>query len=260
MTEPWELVVADNGSSDGSAKLAESFAAQMTVRVVDASARTGPAFARNVGAAAARGEWIAFCDADDVADSSWLRALFGARGRGDLVAGQLDPRLLNPASALQARGFHQTTNHLPEGPGSFLPYAASANILIRRDHLERLGGWDETLAYCEDVDLCWKAQLAGLTLVHQDDAIMNYRFRGNGRELFRQVRNYASYEPELFLRYAQHGATRPPRGHLPWQVFWLVTRLPYLVMEERRRLLWAAVAGELAGHLRGSLRCRVWYL
>jgi cellulose synthase/poly-beta-1,6-N-acetylglucosamine synthase-like glycosyltransferase len=63
----WEVVVADNGSSDGTRDLVRSRARDFPVplRLIDASAVTGVAFARNAGALAASGVGIAFCDADD---------------------------------------------------------------------------------------------------------------------------------------------------------------------------------------------------
>src|SRR4051794_31120 len=64
----WELVVADNGSTDGTGEFVRqhSIADAVATRVVDVSAVPGVNAARNGGTAAARGRWIAFCDADDV--------------------------------------------------------------------------------------------------------------------------------------------------------------------------------------------------
>ena len=60
-SEPWEVIVADNGSTDGSAAIAEQYRSRLpSLRVVDASARRGQAYARNVGAKAARGVALAF--------------------------------------------------------------------------------------------------------------------------------------------------------------------------------------------------------
>ncbi|KQX69339.1 hypothetical protein ASD06_16505 [Angustibacter sp. Root456] len=258
-TGTFEVVVADNGSTDDTGALVERFASRLAVRLVDASQRSGPAHARNVGAAATDAQWIAYCDADDVADPSWLRLLFGARHRGDLVAGQLEARCLNDPDVLQARGFHEVATRLPDGPARFLSYAASANLLIRREALGRIGGWDEDLRYCEDVDLCWRAQLAGLSLVYEPEAVMHYRFRGTAWDMFRQISNYASREPSLFVRYRRHGARRPPWTHLPAQVLWLLSRSPYVVLGGRRRLLWVAVAAEAVGHVRGSVTERVYF-
>src|SRR4051794_8949553 len=84
----WELVVADNGSSDSSASIARTWIAQNGIgRLVDASGRRGPGYARNAGARAARGDFLAFCDADDAVATGWLRALVAAGEAADLVTG-----------------------------------------------------------------------------------------------------------------------------------------------------------------------------
>ena len=73
---PWELVVADNRCTDRTVSVVERFRSALpVVRLVEASTRVSLNHARNVGAAAAAGELLAFCDADDVADRDWLAAL-----------------------------------------------------------------------------------------------------------------------------------------------------------------------------------------
>src|SRR4051812_10229895 len=73
---PWEVVYADNGSTDGSIELAETFRGRIpNLRFVDASIRRGQPFALNTGAHAARGESIAFTDADDQVADGWVAAM-----------------------------------------------------------------------------------------------------------------------------------------------------------------------------------------
>src|SRR6185503_17262477 len=70
---PWELILSDNGSSDGSGALARKWSDRIPgLRVVDSSDRQGGNHARNVGAAQARGDFLVFCDADDVTTPGWL--------------------------------------------------------------------------------------------------------------------------------------------------------------------------------------------
>jgi glycosyltransferase involved in cell wall biosynthesis len=67
---PAEVVVADDGSDDGTEQRVREFAARQAdgviVRYIRLDSRSGAAAARNAGIAAARGEWIANCDSDDV--------------------------------------------------------------------------------------------------------------------------------------------------------------------------------------------------
>ena len=63
----WEVVVADNGSDDGTRACVQRWSERHPrIHLVDASARRGAAAARNIGVRSARGRLLAFCDADDV--------------------------------------------------------------------------------------------------------------------------------------------------------------------------------------------------
>src|SRR5438874_11533006 len=71
LDEPWETIVVDDGSSDGTVAIAERAPGGVTLLRADAA---GPAAARNRGAEAARGEVLAFTDADCFPAPGWLGA------------------------------------------------------------------------------------------------------------------------------------------------------------------------------------------
>ena len=80
----WELVFVDDGSTDSSVSIAESWSDRLPMRIVPTSESGDPvglASARNIGGHAARGELLLFCDDDDVADEGWIAA-FARRGTG----------------------------------------------------------------------------------------------------------------------------------------------------------------------------------
>ena len=75
----YEVVLVDNGSTDGTRKLMEDWARKdhrdsVRVYVVDASATPGIPAARNAGARVASGRVLAFCDADDEVTPGWVQA------------------------------------------------------------------------------------------------------------------------------------------------------------------------------------------
>ena len=259
-TGHWELIVADNGSTDGTVPAVQRWADRLPIRLVDASDRPGPAHARNVGARSAVGPVIAFIDADDVVDPDWLQEMVRAADADSLVGGAYDPTTLNSPAVLQARGRTARATELDDGPAGFLPFSGSANFAIGRELLLKLGGWDESMPHCEDVELCWRAQLAGHQLRFCPTAVVHYRYRVGLRPLARQMVNYACGEAELYRRYAPFGARRRSLASVVGRYWWLVSRLPYLLLGERRRTVWVAVLGAQIGRMIGSVRSRVWYL
>jgi GT2 family glycosyltransferase len=249
--EPWEVVIADNGSRDGSAELARRWAEEHPeFRVVDASARPGPSAARNMGAAAASGELLAFCDADDVVQPGWLAGCAAALADADVVAGHLDLWSLN--GGLPAPTQAAATRQL-----GFLPAALGANLAVRRAAFEAVGGFDEELATGEDIDLSWRLQLAGFRFTSAPAAVVAKRERTQFGQVFRQARTYGRCGPVLFRRYRSAGARRDLAGALrAWA--WLVVALPTLV-RPGRRTAWARTAAVRIGRLESSVTERVFF-
>jgi glycosyltransferase involved in cell wall biosynthesis len=253
----WEVIVADNGSSDGSRAVAQRYAERLPhVRCIDASQRRGAPFARNAGAAAAQGEGLAFCDADDVVAPGWVEALACALDRHVIVAGRMDFDALNVGWTATSRPRVQTEG-LQYGPRpGFLPHAGGGNLAIRRELFNRLGGFDESLPVLEDTDLCWKAQLAGAQLHFCSDALVHVRLQDSMANTFRQARRYAHYNVILYKRYRPHGMAR--RSPLVGLAAWLLLPVRLLRVRDRGSLaLWVWALGWRVGRLRGSLRERV---
>ena len=95
-SEPWEVIIADNGSTDDSIAIVERYRHRLPhLRIVDASARKGQPYALNVGAQAASGEALVFCDADDEVGPGWLAAMGEALSKYDFVACRFETKKLN---------------------------------------------------------------------------------------------------------------------------------------------------------------------
>ena len=199
----WEVVVADNGSTDGTAALARSYIGRLRIRVVDASATPGAGAARNVGVSVARGPLIAFCDADDVVGDGWLAAMRAALSRNAFVAGRFDGTRLNSASVLRSRALPQQHGLQESARLPGLHAAGAGNMGIRADVFRAVGGFDPRCLYLEDADLCWRVQLAGVPLTWAPDAVLHVRLRGNLWSSARQGFHYGTGERWLALRYRE---------------------------------------------------------
>jgi glycosyltransferase involved in cell wall biosynthesis len=249
--EPWEVVIADNGSTDGSLAFARDWSTiHPNVRVVDASGLDGAAAARNAGVEVAAGDLLAFCDADDVVLAGWLESCVHALRTADLVAGRFDFWSLNLIPpALPARA---TTRQL-----GFLPAGLGANLGVRRGPFEEVGGFDETFVPGEDIDLCWRLQLRGFTFAEAPGAVVAKRARSDFRSVFEQAYAYGKCGPLLHKRYRKAGAGRDLAGALKaW--LWLVVSLPR-VAQPTRRIEWARGAGMRLGRIEASIRLRVFF-
>ena len=115
----WEVVVAENGSDDGTRSCVQRWSERCPrIHLVDASARRGAGAARNIGVRAARGRLLAFCDSDDVVRPGWIASMTTALADADLVAGVFDFSALDgvPTSIPVARR-HTAIGVPPLRPG-----------------------------------------------------------------------------------------------------------------------------------------------
>jgi glycosyltransferase involved in cell wall biosynthesis len=212
----WEILLCDNGSTDGTIALAERYRAKLpNLRIVDARRRRGPAFARNTGAAASRARYLAFVDADDEIAPGWVPAMLDALASHAFVAGRFEPTRLNSARILRSRPLQQSHGLQDSGIGPRLPHAGAGNMGIHRGVFESVGGFDAGLGCLEDTDFCWRVQLAGVPLVYRGDAVVHVRLRSTMRRMWSQGRDYGAATAELEHRYAGVSRADTPPGTSP---------------------------------------------
>ncbi|WP_234029392.1 glycosyltransferase [Streptomyces sp. PsTaAH-124] len=252
---PWEVLVVDNGSADGTREVARAARAVLpALRIVDARDRAGESHARNRGTAEARGDLIAFCDADDVAAEGWLAALAAAAPDAALIGGSLDTTLLSPA--------HADEQPLPmTAQTDFLPFARGANCAAWKEVLDAVGGWDENyVGGGEDMDLSWRVRLSHHRLGYAPDARMHYRLRAELSSLARQKWNYGRSGARLYDAYRHAGFRRRDGATVLMNWSWLLLHSPDLARSPGLRRRWVRYGARLAGFLAGSVEQGVAYL
>ena len=256
-SEPWEVIVADNGSTDGTRALVERFQDRMpNLRLIDASAQVGINHARNAGARAARGDLLAFCDDDDEVGPDWVATIGSALLRHEFVGGHIDSDTLNEPWMLAVRGRPQSDGLVPfEGQPS---YTIGCNFGIRLSLHERIGGFDETfIGGAEDIDYSWRAQRAGATLHYEPRAVVAYRLKSDLSGTFRQARSYGVGYVSLYTKHRAYGLPEPKHVWLYGALSWagILRHLPRSASKVALgRFLWQL--GWKLGLLEGSIRNR----
>jgi glycosyltransferase involved in cell wall biosynthesis len=213
----WEVVIADNGSTDSSASVAESFSDRLPrLVIVDAAERPGPGYARNHGVERSQGAKILFVDGDDEVGDGYLEAMAAALDDAHLVFARIELERLNPpwVRRVWSVPWQQTE---PQDWLGFLGFAGSGTLGIRRSVFEAIGGFDcrPQHSQFEEADLCWRVQLAGYSgPVLVRDAVLHYRLPTELSAVFRRARSYARGHLALHDVYKEHGMPPPRRASL----------------------------------------------
>jgi glycosyltransferase involved in cell wall biosynthesis len=249
----WEVIVVDNGSTDGTAAIAHEFDGDCPgLRVVDARDGVGVSYVRNCGVRASIAEAVVFCDGDDIVEPGWVAAYGAALLAHELVTGPLDLFTLNRPELARARGT-ASADCIPMF-GS-VPFARGNNCGMQRTTFEQLGGFDESFIGLEDIELSMRAAALGIPVHLVPGARVQYRYQRSARALWRQGIFYGRSVPDLALRARRLGLEAPPRwaGLRSWG--WLGVHLPDLRTQDGRLgLLW--VLANRIGTLLGAVDVR----
>jgi glycosyltransferase involved in cell wall biosynthesis len=229
-----ETIVVDDGSSEPLDEIVKAFDGRLQLRLLRQS-RTGPGPARNAGARAARGKWLAFTDDDCRPETGWLTALdrvlstTGRRAAGGRTVNALgESRYSHASQALVSYLYVALT--LPGGGPRFF---ASNNLALPADVFLEAGAFDTTVPLypAEDRDLCERLEASGCQLVEASDAVVRHAhpltFRGFCRQHFVYGRGA--------LRYHRLRATRRrDRVRIEPATFYLnLLRHPFRTRDER---------------------------
>lgn len=185
-----EIIVVDNASTDGSCdEVEQSFPG---VRIIRMNRNSGFAEANNVGAQAARGVYLLLLNNDTIVAPRWLAPLRTALAT-DRTIGVVGSKLLSldNRNTIMSAGLNILFNgtgfdigYLDEDIGQYDesgPRGAvcGAAMMVRKEEFLSLGGFDiRYFLYAEDLDLCWRYWLSGLTVMYIASSIVYHAFGG----------------------------------------------------------------------------------
>lgn len=167
-----EVIVVDNNSSDRTAELAIGAGAQVVFEPVNQIAR-----ARNAGAAAAKGDWLLFIDADSLLSAELLDDIFRLIDEG---------RSVGCGSSMRMEGipwWAQTTLQMWNGLSRATRWAAGALVLVRSDAFNEVGGFNQNLYAAEEIDLSQRVKKWGRSRSLEFSILRDHPLETSGRKM-----------------------------------------------------------------------------
>jgi glycosyltransferase involved in cell wall biosynthesis len=258
----FELIIVDDASSDRTAAIVEAEPGARLIRLRDP---VGPYPARNRAVARARGELLAFTDADVLPAPDWLEHGVRAFERADvdLVAGGI--RIPLPAHP-SAVSLIDAARHLDQERYVRDGFGVTANLWVRRAAFDEIGGFNERILSGGDGEFGRRARAAGKRLLYVPEARVDHPPRVTAGELARKgfrlgiggtqqslhahngVRVRPPWQhPRLYLpRTRLQGTERlAASGHRPGRL-----KRAQLLIVEHALLTLPAIAGSVVGSLR----------
>jgi O-antigen biosynthesis protein len=233
----YEVILVDDGSTDDTAYVAAQFPGVCYIH----QSNHGLSHARNTGAAAAKGEVLAYTDSDCMVDADWLCYLIGTLVSGD-YAGVGGPNITPPAQ----NWIQACVAAAPGGPNHVLltdtvaEHIPGCNMAFYRWVFEGVGGFDpEYRKAGDDVDFCWRIQQAGWVISFSPTAIVWHYRRFTLRAFLNQQDGYG--EAESLLRF-KHLIFFGPTGTAKWRgQIYGATRFSWFV---NRPVIYHGIFGE----------------
>jgi glycosyltransferase involved in cell wall biosynthesis len=259
----FEVIVVNDGGSDPTlGSVVGQFCGPLEVRLL-AQKNTGPAGARNFGAANARGEFLAFTDDDCAPDPGWLRSLASslAQSPDRIVGGRtLNALSLNPYAETSQMIIEVVYLHFNADPND-ARFFASNNLALPAARFREMKGFNESFRTSEDREFCDRWRARGLRLTYAPGATVYHAHHLGIRSLWQQHFSYGRGA----LRFHQARARRGNGRFNPDLSFYLkLLRAPASRARKLRAvqlnalLIWAQLANA-AGFLYEKFGSPNWY-
>ena len=273
--DKYEIIIVDNNSTDTTVEIVKKYPVKL---LHEGKQSSYPA--RNLGIKNAKGEIVAFTDADCIVDKMWLEQLVEnfkdettAGVGGEILA--YNPKSIVEQYSVKSGSISQKIALETEIVNLKMPFILTANAAYKAEILNEIGLFDDSFISGGDVDLACRITMKGYRIVYEPKALVYHKHRTTLYGLFKQIFPYGEGRANLFKKHKAMFSKRYEidiLGYLsiPYN---LLLRLPFRILtayscssEERRVYIATPVLNALRmfafklGEIRGSIRYRVIYL
>ena len=212
----FEVIVVDNGSTDGSIELIQSVAEKrpISVKIIKNQRNLGFAEGNNIGIRNSNGEFIAFLNNDTVVDPNWLYHLIVVLEGDRKIAAVQSLLFTSDGSKINSLGgtidilgtaedrvrlIDNATAKIVQGTEEVFS-ACAASMVVRKSVLKEVGEFDSKFfAYFEDVDLCWRIRLRGYKVVLDLNSIVYHIGQATSKKFFKRVFDFHLYKNQIAM-------------------------------------------------------------
>jgi glycosyltransferase involved in cell wall biosynthesis len=240
--ERFEVILVDNGSTDRTREIAESFPDRLNLRILEKRGVRISAL-RNFGAQEAQGGIVAFLDADCLAPKEWLKRvvpLVPAQGAGVVGAHYLLPE----NSSWVGRTWHRYQEAEKSGEVSHVP---AGDLIMRREDFLRIGGFDESIQTNEDYELCERARANGMAVrAVPEIGVVHLGTAQSLRVFFRKQAWHGTHVMKVFLRNISGSHNWKAVMFAAWTLFWLTAMVAGTAWAVFNPIMWWAPVAAIA--------------
>lgn len=209
----WELILVDNGSTDGSDQLVNQFKLKAKrVEIITNNSNVGFAKANNQGFEKSKGKYILFLNNDTKVTPEFLD-LMVKKMETEKEIGAMQPKihildnpkyLDNAGTFLTSTGFLEHWGYMQKDSKEFdqekiIFSAKGACLLTRREIIQKIGLFDDIFgSYFEESDFCWRVWLSGWKVLYYPKAKIYHKVGFTSKKMSQIQVNYDSLKNRIF--------------------------------------------------------------
>lgn len=240
-----EVIVVDDGSTDHSAAVVEQLLLEDSRLCLIKQLNGGVCSARNKGIEVAKGEYVAFLDADDQWDVNFLTEIVNMQSDfpnaamwGINYAELYNGKLVRELSTGLPKGYRGYVDNYFDMSGRISDLYCSSSVVIRRETFAKVGLFDTRLKYSEDIDM-WYRIIVNYPVAFYDRYMVSYFYDADNRTMNR-TRLLRDWLPYYCDKYSDYKGSR----FYNWIHLWSAVRIREIYFDDASQRADARVAAE----------------